>query len=478
MKLIDLIDELELIKINGEIGIDVKGLCTDSRKVRNGDLYLCFKGENVDMHNYIKDAENNGAVAIVCEREIETVLPFVVIQNVRKSLSAIAKKFYESPDDKLKIVGVVGTNGKTTITYMLKSIFEYSQKKCGVIGTLGISYSYKFIAPELTTPDPIYLFSVLSDMVKNGVEYVFMEVSAHAIYYNKVNCVNFFAMAFSNCTQDHLDFFGNMCKYSQTKRSIFEDGNYKYAVVNADDKIGLQIISKCKNVISYGLNNPCDVFAVDVKESFGGTSFVINLFDELYDVKVLMPAIYNVYNALCACTVAKLVGFSIKDIALGLKTLNGVDGRLERVGTFNGAEIFVDFAHTPDGLEKSLSALKKLCKGNLICLFGCGGNRDVSKRPEMGKISAKYADFTIITSDNPRYEDPYEIISQIEKGLLDECVRYVTVTDRQSATEYAVRLLQKDDVLLVAGKGGENYQEIMGIKHAYNDKNVIRSIIE
>lgn len=478
MKLVDLIDGLELVKIKGEIGVEVKDLCTDSRKVKSGDLYLCFNGENVDMHDYIRDAETCGAVAVICEREIETELPCVIVKNVRKELSVIAKKFYGCPDEILKIVGIVGTNGKTTITYMLKNIFEYSQKTCGVIGTLGISYSDKFIAPELTTPDPIYLFSVLSDMAKSGVEYVFMEVSAHAIYYNKVSCVNFFAMAFSNCTQDHLDFFGTMYKYAQTKKSIFENGNYKYAVVNADDKVGLQIISKCKNVISYGLNNPCDVFAVDIKENFCGTSFVINLFDELYDVKVSMPAIYNVYNALCSCTIAKLAGLSVKNIAFGLKSLKGVDGRLERVGTFNGAEIFVDFAHTPDGLEKSLSSLKKLCKGNLICLFGCGGNRDVSKRPEMGRISAKYADFTIITSDNPRYEDPYEIISQIEKGILGEGVRYVTVTDRQSATEYAVRLLQKNDVLLVAGKGGENYQEIMGIKHAYNDKNVIRSIIE
>lgn len=477
MKFVDIIEKLDLIKVNGAIGVEISGICADTRKVKNGDLLICFKGASVDMHDFVADAKNAGAVAIVCEKEIECDLPYVVVKNARKTLSLIAKIFYGCPDEKLKIVGITGTNGKTTTTYMLKSIFDNAQKSCGVIGTLGISYANKTIAPELTTPDPLYLFSVLADMVECGVKYVFMEVSAHAIFYEKVRAIKFDVVAFSNCSQDHLDFFGTMNNYSQVKKSFFDGEHYNYAVINADDKVGLQIISKHKNVISYGLNNPCDVFAVDVVERSSGSSFVINLFDDLHEIRLSMPALHNVYNALCASATAKLLGISLKDIAVGLSSLKGVDGRLEKVGTYNGADVFVDFAHTPDGLEKSLSALKNLYAGNLICVFGCGGNRDVSKRPEMGKISAKYADFSIITSDNPRYEDPYEIISQIEVGVRGERARYVTVTDRQTATEYAMGLLQSGDVLLVAGKGGENYQEIMGIKHVYNDKNVIRNII-
>ena len=250
-----------------------------------------------------------------------------------------------------------------------------------------------------------------------------------------------------------------------------------YSVINSDDKIGQQLLESTQNAVSYGLKNPADVFAVDIAESIKGTSFVLNLLDELYDINLNVPALHNVYNAMAAAACAKILGISTADIAKGLKTLKTVNGRLERVAQYNGADIFVDFAHTPDGLEKSLQALKKLCSGKLYCLFGCGGNRDRTKRPIMGEIAAKYADFCIITSDNPRYEDPYDIISEIEQGLKPSGKKYVAVTERETATEYAINLLEKGDILLVAGKGGEYYQDIMGIKHSYNDNTVIKKII-
>ena len=231
------------------------------------------------------------------------------------------------------------------------------------------------------------------------------------------------------------------------------------------------------NPIVYGLKNPADVFAVNITEKIDGTSFVLNLFDELYDINLNVPALHNVYNAMAAAACAKILGIRTEYIAKGLGSLKKVTGRLEHVANYNGADIFVDFAHTPDGLEKSLQALKKLCRGKLYCLFGCGGNRDKSKRPIMGGIAGKYADFCIVTSDNPRYEDPYDIISEIEAGLKPLGKSYVTVTDRETATEYAINLLEKDDILLVAGKGGEYYQEIMGIKHSYNDNLIIKKII-
>lgn len=477
MKLSQLIQNLPYEKIAGNADVEIKGLCTNADAVSEGDLFICYKGVSHDSHSFIEKAVKNGAVAIICEREAQVKVPCVTVKDGRAAVATLARAFYGYADKKLKLVAVTGTNGKTTTTYMLKSIFDKNNQKTGIIGTLGIAYGDIFIAPELTTPDPIFLHSVFADMVKNGVEYVFMEVSAHALYFDKVAGLQFKAGIFTNFTQDHLDFFKDMESYKKAKCKLFAKGVCDCAVVNSDDSLGRELIRKLPNCISYGLENPADSFAVNIGEKIDGTTFVMNLSDELYDVHLHMPAMHNVYNALAAATCAHALGVSVPVIAKGLEELKGVDGRLQRVAKYNGGEIFVDFAHTPDGLEKSLTALKKLCKGKLYCLFGCGGNRDTAKRPIMGEIAAKIADFVIITSDNPRYEDPYDIISQIEEGVKKAGGGYVAVTDREIAIEYAVNLLEHDDVLLVAGKGGENYQEIMGIKHSYNDNTVIKRII-
>lgn len=477
MKLGELLQNIEYKDFFGDAQTQITGVCADSQKVKSGDLFLCYQGKECDSHDFAEEAKTRGAVALICEKKLNCDIPQIVVADGRAAVASAARAFYGFADKKLKLVGITGTNGKTTTTYMLESIFKAAGKKAGIIGTLGISYGDKFISPELTTPDPIYLHSVFADMVKCGVEYVFMEVSAHAIYFNKIAGLKFEVGIFTNCTQDHLDFFGNMRDYAECKKSFFKENRCAYSVVNSDDKVGVEILSGTKNSLSFGLKNPADIFAVDIEEKINGTSFVINLFDELYDIRLNMPALHNVYNAMCASACAKILGVETAKIAEGLLKLKGVTGRLERVAKYNGADIFVDFAHTPDGLEKSLQALKKLCKGNLFCLFGCGGNRDKTKRPIMGRIAAENSDFCIITSDNPRYEDPYEIISEIEAGIKPLNKKYVTVTERETATEYAINLLEKGDILLVAGKGGEYYQEIMGIKHSYNDASVIRQII-
>ncbi len=477
MKLGELLDLIGYKNFSGDRETEILGLSTDSRKVLKGDLFICFKGGKCDSHEFVSDAVKSGATAVVCEKKLECGLPQIIVEDGRAAVARIARAFYGFADKKLKLIGITGTNGKTTTTYMLESIFKTAGKKVGVIGTLGIGYGEKFVSPELTTPDPIFLHSVLSDMAENGVEYVFMEVSAHALYYGKADGLKFDAAVFTNFTQDHLDFFGNMENYAKAKKILFEQGKYNYAVINSDDALGLELLKSVKNSVSYGLKNPADVFAINLVEKINGTSFVLNLFDELYDINLGVPALHNVYNAMAASACAKILGIETEHIAEGLKNLKKVNGRLEHVANYNGADIFVDFAHTPDGLEKSLQALKKLCRGKLYCLFGCGGNRDKTKRPIMGAIAAKYSDFCIITSDNPRFEDPFEIISEIEAGVKPSGKNYVTVTDRETATEYAVNLLEKDDILLVAGKGGEYYQEIMGIKHSYNDNLVIKKII-
>lgn len=477
MKLNELIKDLNTEEIIGDLDADITGLCTDSNKAEKGNLFICYVGAKHDSHAYIEQVERCGAAAVVCERKLNTKLPMILVKDGRAAVAVLARTFYGYADKKLVLVAVTGTNGKTTTTYMLKSIFDKNSDKTGVIGTLGISYCGKFISPELTTPDPVFLHGVFADMLACGVKYVFMEVSAHALYYDKIAGLHFRVGIFTNCTQDHLDFFGNMKEYSDAKRALFDKGRCDFAVLNSDDSLGAQLVSETKGAYSYGLYNPADTFAVGLTERIDGTSFVINIFDELYDVKLSMPALHNVYNALAAATCARLLGVKTSVIAQGLALLKGVNGRLEKVAEYRGGTIFVDFAHTPDGLEKSLASLKKLCSGKLYCLFGCGGNRDATKRPLMGEVAAKYADFLIITSDNPRYEDPYDIISQIERGVKNSQTPYVTVSEREAATEYAVNLLEEGDILLVAGKGGETYQEIMGIKHSYNDNTVIKKII-
>jgi UDP-N-acetylmuramoyl-L-alanyl-D-glutamate--2,6-diaminopimelate ligase len=477
MKLSYIVENMEDVVLYGDSDVEVLGLSADSGKVKVGDLFFCYVGEKIDSHEYVAEAESSGAVAVVCERKLDIAIPQIIAKDARRQMAKVARVFYGFPDKKLKIVGVTGTNGKTTTTYMLDSIFKVAKKNCAVIGTLGISYAGKFIAPELTTPDPIFLHSVFFDMVKCGVEYVFMEVSAHALHFDKVDGISFEVGIFTNCTQDHLDFFKSMALYAKAKKKMFEGGRCKYAVINSDDELGLELIVNNKNAISYGIENPADVFAVNITESISGSKFVINLFDELYDISLNICALHNVYNAMSAATCAKILGIDTADIALGLNNLKSVSGRLERVDSFNGGEIFVDFAHTPDGLEKTLKALKGMCQGKLYCLFGCGGNRDRLKRPIMGEIAGKYSDFCIITSDNPRFEDPYDIICEIEKGVILSGKPYVSITQRETAIAYALKLLEKGDILLVAGKGGECYQEIMGIKHSYNDNIVIKKII-
>ena len=477
MKLCQLLDSIPYKNIIGDVRVDVAGICTDSRKLRQGELFVCYEGGNFDSHDFAAEACAKGACAIICSRPLGLPLPQVIVEDGRAAVAPLARAFYGYADKKLTLVGVTGTNGKTTVTYMLKAIFEACGKNIAVIGTLGISYGNKFISPELTTPDPVFLHSVFGDMVESGVEYVFMEVSAHALYFGKVDGLQFRAAIFTNLTQDHLDFFGDMPSYAAAKAKLFESSRYSLAIVNSDDDFGAKLIKESKNVLSYGLDNPADTFAIDLSENLAGSDFVINISDELYDVHLNMPAIHNVYNALAAATCARALGVPLGAIAEGLGKLKGVAGRLERVAEHNGGTIFVDFAHTPDGLEKSLSGLRKLCDGKLYCLFGCGGNRDASKRPLMGEAAARNADFLIVTSDNPRFEDAYDIITQIEPGIQKVGTPYVTISDREMATEYAINLLGEGDILLVAGKGGETYQEIMGIKHSYNDNTIIKKIL-
>lgn len=477
MKLNDLTKNAGVISVYGSDEKEIKEVVCDSNSVTKGSLYICLKGRDYDGCGFIRQVENYGAAAIVTESRIETSLTQVIVKDARKAMSIIAANFYRHADKKLRIIGVTGTNGKTTTAHFLASVLVNSGVKCGIIGTLGTFYADKYIEPTLTTPDPLVLHKTFYDMAESGVEAVVIEVSAHAIYLEKTYGIKFETVIFTNFSQDHLDYFGNMEDYKRAKLKLFEEYDYKYAVINSDDAVGREIIGKTDKAISYGIENPADVFAIDVNEDRDGQNFVINLFDCIYNVTINLIGEFNVYNALAAATAAALYGVTPREVADGLENLKGVGGRLEKVyeGKF---DVYIDYAHTPDGLKNALLALGKICENRLICVFGCGGNRDEKKRPIMGKISGELADFTVITSDNPRFEEPMDIIWQIEKGVLQSTRDYVIVQDRAEGIEYAVNYARDGDVILIAGKGHEKYQEVFGIKHLYNDKDTVEEIIK
>lgn len=492
MRLVELLKDVTEAKIigSGMEDIEILSLSTDSRKKMHNGLFFCIKGEKTDSHQCVQEAVKNGAVAIVAEQKLDINVVQILVEDSRKSLGLISSAYYGNPSKRLKVIGITGTNGKTTTSYMLSSILEKSGKKVGVIGTLGIRFADRKVPTDLTTPDPLILQKTLAEMLVYGIEYVVMEVSAHAIYYRKIKGVQFVACIFTNFSQDHLDFFKSMQNYKAVKMKLFTCDVCPIAILNGDEESGREIgimrtdkiLENCQNkegykTVFYGLHTPSEAFAVITEEGLYGSECMLNINDELCRVRLSMTGKHNVLNALAAATCAKELGVEMQAIEKGLTEIKGVLGRLENVGAYQGADIYVDFAHTPDGLEKSLNTLRAHCKGRLICVFGCGGNRDKTKRPLMGEIAAKKSDFSILTSDNPRYEDPLDIISDIERGYRRFSVKYVVIPDRKKALEYAFDFLKKGDVVLVAGKGGEEYQEIMGIKYNFNDHDVIEKLL-
>lgn len=465
--------------------VEIKRLTTDSRNQTENSLFFCLSGENADGHDCAAQALKNGAVALVCERRLELDAPQIVVQDTRLALAKLSGYFYGNPSQRMKVIGITGTNGKTTSSHMLATILKTAGKRVGVIGTLGIFYGDRKFPSALTTPDPVELQETLAQMYVCGVEYVIMEVSAHALYYHKTAGVQFTACIFTNFTQDHLDFFQTMKSYKKAKEKLFLKEVCPVAFLNGDDETGREIgemrsktASKETRTVFYGLQTPTDAFALITEESLRATEAMFNINDKLCRVKLSMTGRHNLYNALAAAACAMELGIGTSAIEKGLAQVKAISGRLEYAGSFKQASIYVDFAHTPDGLAKSLSALKKHCPGRMLCLFGCGGNRDKAKRPLMGEVAAQGADFCVLTSDNPRYEDPLDIIADIEKGYRRFSVKYVVVPDRKKAIEYAMDYLKGGDVLLIAGKGGEEHQEIMGIKYPFNDNAIVEELLE
>lgn len=476
MKLEKLIENLDA-NVVGETDHEIFDITYNSKEVTKGSLFVCIRGENSDGHDFAKDAERNGAAAILCEKQVQVNIPQIIVSSTRKALSKVFSCFYDNPQNKLKIIGLTGTNGKTTTSFLIKSILEESGKKVGLIGTQGAFIGKQFFQTGLTTPDPQLLFKLLKQMVDFGVEYVVMEVSAHALALDKTEGIVFEVGVLTNLTQDHLDFFKTMENYKHAKLKLFEKNKIKSAVLNFDDEFGRKLAETITvPFLSYSLNNPSDVFAAKIGNKNGKNKFIVNILDNVFDVESNLIGEFNIYNSLAAASVAAMLGCSTKQIKNGLEKLLGVEGRLNRFNLSNGVVAFIDFAHTPDGIEQALNAIRELKFKQIITVFGCSGNRDKDKRHKMGQIAEKLSDYVVLTTDNPRFENPELILDDIEIGM--EKTAHTRFVSREQAIEFALTLAKKGDCVAILGKGAETYQDINGVNVPYSDFEVVKNFNE
>ncbi len=477
MLLKDLIKEIEIEHIQGDSNIRITGVAYDSRKVKQGNLFVCIKGFKVDGHSYISQAIENGAVCIIVEQEITSVsIPTIQVENSRYALAMISAALYEYPSSKLKLIGVTGTNGKTTSTYLIKAMLELQGKKVGLIGTNQNMIGDQVLPTERTTPESLELQELFSEMVKQGVEMVVMEVSSHSLALNRVDGCQFDIGVFTNLTQDHLDFHGSMEKYLIAKTKLFQQ--CKIGIINVDDDSSEFILKNgtCK-MISFGIENKADVRAKDIDVSEKGVRFQVESMHGQEKIMLRIPGLFSVYNALGSIAACLELGLNLDQIQKGLAIAKGVPGRAQVVRTGKDYTIIIDYAHTPDGLENIIQTVKDFAKGRVVTLFGCGGDRDNGKRPIMGEVAGRISDFCIVTSDNPRTENPMQIINQILEGIKDTDCPYVMIENRYDAIEYALSNAQKDDVIILAGKGHETYQEINGLKYPFDEKEIVQKIL-
>jgi UDP-N-acetylmuramoyl-L-alanyl-D-glutamate--2,6-diaminopimelate ligase len=473
MKLYDLASLLLTAQLEGDGETVITGLQTDSRRVERGDLFICLPGYTQDGHTFAPQAAAAGASGLVVERRLDLPLPQIIVKDARLAMAILADRFFGHPSRTMKLIGVTGTNGKTTTTYLIERIMTDEGHSSGVIGTIEMRYAGKTVPMSGTTPEALELQRYLAEMAEAGVKYCAMEVSSHGLEQGRAKGCRFRTAIFTNLTQDHLDYHKTMESYASAKGLLFARlGNdyasdleeRSYAVLNADDAASAAY-SKLTSaeIITYGVDSEADVKASDIRITPRGTSFHVKTFHGEAVIMLQMVGKFNVYNALAALAAGLIEGIPLERIKDSLERLPGVPGRVESVHAGQEFAVIVDYSHTPDGLENVLKTVKEMTSGRLICVFGCGGDRDRTKRPIMGKIAANYADYVVVTSDNPRTEDPERILADIEAGLRENEVsshRFILLEDRRRAIQKAVEMASTDDVVLIAGKGHETYQII------------------
>ncbi len=486
MMLVDLIKDVEVLSISGETSVEVKDISYHSERVVEDSLFVAIKGTRVDGHDFINRAIANGARALVLEREVreKNGICTLLVKDSRLALARLASRFYNYPSQEVKLVGITGTNGKTTTAYLVESILKQAGKNVGVIGTIDYHYLEKTIKEINTTPESLDLQRILRNMVDRGVSHTVIEVSSHALDLRRVDGCSFDVVVFTNLSRDHLDYHHDMTSYYKSKERLFTDlleqsGELPWVAINRDDQKGRVLAEVAKGrILTFGLHSGADVWAERISCNFNGIFAKVHTPQGTFEVTSPLFGNINIYNILAATCTGISLETSLDAIKRGIESLSYVPGRLEKIESGHDIHVFVDYAHTSDALEKVLLSMREVERGRIICVFGCGGDRDPGKRPLMGEASARLSDFTVITSDNPRKEDPYKIMAEIEKGVRQANVtQYVVLPDRTQAIQYAINLAQLGDAVLIAGKGHENYQILQdGMRH-FDDREVAREAL-
>lgn len=488
MQLKLLLSKANVRQIRGSQEVDIRAICHDSREVSTGALFVALRGGRSDGHDHVAQAVAKGAAAVVLEEglhQLPAEVTGVEVPDSRAALAFLAAFFYQQPSHKLKTAGITGTNGKTTTTYLLKHICERAMLRCGLIGTVRYEIGDEILPSKHTTPESSDLQELLARMRDSGCKAVAMEASSHAIAQGRVRLVEFDAAVFTNLTQDHLDFHGTLARYFDTKASLFTDAlpaqtkKRGVAVVNIDDRYGAELCARLPKevpVLTYGVGVRADFKASNIKTDLAGTSYQLDAQERSFLVRLPLIGKFNVYNSLAALAAASAFSIPLRTAVLALATAPAVPGRVQLVPAKRNYQVYVDYAHTDDALQNVLRTLRELNPHRLIVVFGCGGDRDRAKRPLMGRAAEQGADHAIITSDNPRSERPEAITTEIEKGFTGR--NYEVVTDRRLAIERAISLAQARDIILIAGKGHETYQQFADRTIDFDDVQVARAAIE
>ena len=470
MKLKNLLQGIRVLECTADPELEIEGIYYDSRKVQNNSLFVAISGFASDGNRFIPMAMEKGAVAVVTARKPDADVPYILVDSDRLALSLLGINFYGNPAGSMKLIGITGTNGKTSSTLLLKQVLEKTLgAKVGLIGTMENLVGDEVIPTERTTPESLELQALFARMRDAGCSHAVMEVSSHAVTLERVGGVHFDVMAFTNLTEDHLDFHKTMDAYCDAKAELFT--RCDKAVINIDDNYAPRMLEKAECPVLRTSAHAGDLYAKDTVLHAEGISFTAVCGGEAVAVSLPIPGKFTVYNAMTVIGCAMQLGISLADCAEALKTASGVKGRMEVVPTpGTDYSVLIDYSHTPDALENVISSVKNFCKGRVITVFGCGGDRDPIKRPIMGEIGVKLSDIAIITSDNPRTEVPGAIIDDIVKGVKPEYGCYKVVEDRRAAIRYAMDIAEKDDIIILAGKGHETYQEINKVKYHLDER--------
>ncbi|UCZ51829.1 UDP-N-acetylmuramoyl-L-alanyl-D-glutamate--2,6-diaminopimelate ligase [Bacillus shivajii] len=485
MQLNEIVNLLPTYSLTNNSNPLIQDLHMDSREVTQGSLFFCVPGYTVDGHDFAKQAVEKGAVALVAERDLDVDVPVVIVRSTKRAMAIISSAFYQYPTEKLHMIGVTGTNGKTTTTHLIEQILNDAKRNSGMIGTMYMRYGGNEIPVKNTTPESLVLQKEFAKMVESGVDSVTMEVSSHALELGRVHGCRYDVAVFTNLSQDHLDFHETMERYCYAKGLLFaqlgngnESGQNKVAVINSDDESAKTIeMMSAVPVLTYGIYSDADVKATNINVHEKGTSFLVHIGDHSIDVNLKMTGTFSVYNALAAIAATYASGIRLPEIKKSLEALKGVSGRFERVEIDDALyHVIVDYAHTPDSLKNVLETIKEFAKGKISVVVGCGGDRDKTKRPQMAAVAEELADFVYLTSDNPRTEEPMAILTDMEEGMSGS--NYEVIESRKSAIEKAIHSAGKDEIILIAGKGHETYQTIGKTNYHFDDRIVAKEAAE